>query len=80
MVAIGPLVSEILMFKSVDGRTDALMDGRRLDWYAHGRTDPRTPDRPGYYKLTLWAFGSVKLKSWWQFSYTKRIQDDLYSF
>ena len=32
-----------------DGRTDA-------------RTDGRTPDRPVYYKLTLWAFGSGELK------------------
>ena len=27
-------------------------------------TDPRTPDRPVYYKLTLWAFGSGELKNW----------------
>ena len=32
-----------------------------LKMFTHGPTDARTPDRPVYYKLTLWAFGSGEL-------------------
>ena len=35
----------------------------RTDARTDARTHGRTPDRPVYYKLTLWAFGSGELKS-----------------
>ena len=45
---IGRLVSEIFMFESVDARTDARTDGRRLESHTISST---------------WAFGSGELKS-----------------
>ena len=50
LIMIGRLVSEILMFESVDGRTHER---------THGRTDGQTPGRVPYYKLTL------SLRLWW---------------
>ena len=52
LIVIGPLVSEIFMFESVDTHT-----------HTHTHSDGQTQVRLVYYKLTLLAFGSGELKT-----------------